>query len=354
MSHIHTQSASTMQGMLFQGDRTVSVRDFPVPQAGIGQVLIQLKRAAICGSDLHTYRQPGSAFAHLPPYIPGHEPSGVVAAVGPQCRHRQVGDRVTVYHWMGCGHCASCHSGHLQFCPDARGLGQPGITGPNADYMVVEERNCLLLPETLDFDDGVFIACIAGTCFSALRKLDLNGEKTLAIFGQGPVGLTATLMAKALGARVIGVDVVPERLALATASGADAVVNSRQENLWARVQDLTDGQGVEAALETSGTPEAHQGVVQVLRANGQGVFVGFGASAPTVDLTDIIRRQLHLMGSFVMPIHYYDDLVRFMLQHNLSPQFQRLITHRFPLSQAAEAFRVADSGKAGKVLFVWD
>lgn len=351
---MHTQSDRIMQGVVFLGDRTVRVQDFPVPRPGNGQALIQLRRAAVCGSDLHTYRQPRSAFANLPAYIPGHEPSGVVAEVGPQCRRLQVGDRVTVYHWTGCGHCSSCRSGYFQFCPDAQGLGQPATPGSNADYMAVDERNCLLLPDALDFEDGVFIACVAGTCFSALRKLDLNGEKNLAIFGQGPVGLTATLMAKALGVRVIGVDVMPERLALATMSGADAVVNPRTEDLGARIQELTDGQGVEAALETSGTTAAHQGIVNVLRPNGQGVFVGFGAPAPAVNLTDIIRRQLRLTGSFVMPIHYYGDLVRFMLQHDLASQFRRLITHRFSLAQAAEAFQVADTGKAGKVLFVWD
>lgn len=352
---MHTQSVDRiMKGMVFLGDRTVSVRKFPIPQAGAGQVLIQLRRAAICGSDLHAYRRPRSTFANQAPYIPGHEPAGIVAAVGPRCHRLQVGDRVTVYHWMGCGHCSPCRSGYLQFCPDARGLGQPGTVGPNADYMVVDERNCLLLPNALDFEDGVFIACVAGTCFSALRKLDLNGEKTLVIYGQGPVGLTATLMAKALGARVIGVDVVPERLNLAAATGADVVLNPRTEDLWSKVQALTDGQGAEAALETSGTLEAQRSVVQVLRPNGQGVFVGFGAPAPAINLTDIIRRQLQLTGSFVMPIHYYDDLVNFIQKHNLSVGFQRLITHRFPLSQAPEAFQVADTGQAGKVLFVWD
>jgi threonine dehydrogenase-like Zn-dependent dehydrogenase len=343
----------TMQGVVFLGDRQVEVREFPRPRPGPGEVLVQMKRAAICGSDLHAYRRPAAHFAGLPAYIPGHEPAGVVAEVGPFCRRVRAGDRVTIYHYMGCGHCAHCLSGYLQFCPERRPLGQAGTVGPNADFMVVDERNCLPLPDELSFEDGAFIACIAGTGFSALRKLALNGEQTVAIFGQGPVGLTGTVMAKALGARVIGIDPAPERLALARQFGADAVLNPADGDLPAAIQDLTRGSGVDAAYETSGAPAAHQAAIDVLRPNGRGVFVGFGSSGPSVNLTTIIGKQLTLMGSFVMPIHYYEDLVRFLLDHDLPPRFQQMITHRFPIAEAQAAFQVADAGTAGKVMFAW-
>jgi len=274
--------------------------------------------------------------------------------VGDCCNRVKVGDRVTIYHYMGCGHCSECLSGYIQWCPERRGLGQPDTVGPNADYIVVDERNCLLLPESLSFDDGAMIACIAGTCFSAARKLQPNGEDTVVVFGQGPVGLMGVLMLKAMGARVIGVDPVGERLALAEELGADEVLNPDAVDLVAAVGDLTGRAGADAALETSGSAAAHRAVIDVLRPGGRGVFVGIGSRERSVNLTSIVGKQLVLMGSFVMPIHYYADLVDFIVAHDLPSGFGRMITHRFPLTEAAEAFRVADGGRAGKIMFVWE
>jgi threonine dehydrogenase-like Zn-dependent dehydrogenase len=176
----------------------------------------------------------------------------------------------------------------------------------------------------------------------------------VAVFGQGPVGLMGTILAAAYGARVIGLDVVESRLALSRQLGADAVVNPAQDKLPDALLDLTGGQGADAAYETSGSAAAHQGVIDVLRRGGRAVFVGFGASGPTVNLCSIIGKQLTLMGSHVMPIHYYWDLVAFILRHDLQVKFAQLVTHRFPIQEAAEAFRVADSATAGKVMLVWE
>ena len=343
-----------MKGVVFMGDRELEVRDFPIPRPGRGEVLVQLKSAAICGSDLHIYRLPKSHFEGKEPWIPGHEPAGIVSEVGECCNRVKVGDRVTIYHYMGCGHCPECLSGYIQWCPERRGLGQPDTVGPDADYIVVDERNCLLLPDQLYFEDGAMIACIAGTCFSAARKLQPNGEDTVVVFGQGPVGLMGVLVLKAMGARVIGVDPTEERLALAEELGADEVLNPDAVDLVAAVGDLTGGAGADAALETSGSSAAHRAVIDVLRRGGRGVFVGFGSQGRSVNLTSIIGKQLILMGSFVMPIHYYADLVDLILAHNLPSGFARMITHRFPLTAADEAFRLADGGRAGKIMFVWD
>ena len=344
----------TMRGVVFLGDCEVEVREFPMPRPSDGQVLIQMKRAAICGSDLHVYRNPKSYFEGKSAWIPGHEPSGIVAGLGPGCRRVREGDRVTIYHWLACGHCRYCLKGYYQWCEHRRGLGQPDAVGPDADYMVVDERNCLPLPDELNFDDGAMIACIAATCFSSMRKLRPNGEDTVAIFGQGPVGLTGNIMAQAMGARVVGVDIVEERLALARVLGVNETVNPSASELVRAIGDLTGGVGADAAFETSGSSDAHQGVVDVLRPGGRGVFVGFGASGPTINASSIIGKELTLMGSFVMPIHYYWDLAEFMIEHGLSAKYQQMITHRFPLEEATAAFALANSAKAGKIVFAWD
>lgn len=347
-------SQKMMRAAVYLGDCQMGIREVPVPEPGRGEVLIEMKRAAICGSDLHRYRRPKSFFEGKGLWIAGHEPSGLVVEVGEGCERVQVGDRVTVYHYLSCGHCEHCRAGYLQYCAERRPLGHPNSPGSDADYMAVDERNCLLLPDALTYEDGAFIACIAGTGFSAMRKLRPNGEDTVAVFGQGPVGLTGTVMAKALGARVIGVDLAQERLALSTALGADAVVDAGDGNTAETIRELTDGKGAEAALETSGSRAAHQSVIDCLAIDGRSAFVGFGSSEPSVNLTSIINRQLTLMGSFVMPISYYWDLVDFMLAHDLPAKFRRMTTHRFKITEATEAFRVANSGTAGKVMFVWD
>ncbi len=343
-----------MKAAIYLGDCRMDVKDVPVPEPGHGEVLIEMKRAAICGSDLHRYQRPKSFFEDKGLWIAGHEPSGLVVEVGEGCERIQVGDRVTIYHYLACGHCEHCRAGYLQYCADRRPLGHPNSPGPDADYMAVDEQNCLLLPDALTYEDGAFIACIAGTGFSAMRKLRPNGEITVAVFGQGPVGLTGTIMAKAFGAEVIGVDMVQERLDLSTALGADAVVDASDGDAAETIRDLTDGKGADAALETSGSRAAHQSVIDSLAINGRAAFVGFGSSEPSVNLTSIIGRQLTLMGSFVMPLSYYWDLVDFMLAHDLQSKFRRMTTHRFKITEAAEAFRVANSGVAGKVMFVWD
>ena len=347
-------SDKTMKGVYYLGDRVAGTRDYPIPDPGRGQVLIQLKAAAICGSDLHRYRQPAASLESKEPWVPGHEPSGLVAALGEGCERVKIGDRVSIFHWMGCGHCRHCLSGQMQWCDQRQALGHPQAFGPDADYMAVDERNCLPLPDELSFEDGAILACVAATGYAAMRKLRPNGEDTVVVFGQGPVGLTGTILAKALGARVIGVDITDERLVLSTMVGADETINPAQVNLVDAVSGLTGSVGADAAYETSGNGAAHQGVIDVLRRGGRAVFVGFGASGPTVNLCSIIGKQLTLMGSHVMPIHYYWGLVDLILEHRLSAKFQQMITHRYRITEAAEAFRVADSGKAGKVMFVWD
>ncbi|MCE5259775.1 MAG: alcohol dehydrogenase catalytic domain-containing protein [Chloroflexi bacterium] len=343
-----------MNGLVFRGDRTVEILQFPIPAPGPGQVLIQMKTAAICGSDLHTYRRPKAEFTDRAPWITGHEPAGIVAEVGPECHRIHVGDRVTIYHYLACGHCRYCLNGMYQWCLERRGLGQPNAAGPDADYMVVDERNCLSLPPELSFDDGAMIACIAGTAYASLRKLQVNGEDTVVVFGQGPVGLMNVIIAKAMGARIIGVDVMDERLQLGGVLGANMVLNPQQVPIVEAIRDVTGGLGADAACETSGSAIAQANLIDALRPGGKAVFVGFGAQGPSITVSSFIGKQLQLFGSFVMPIGYYWDLVEFIIEHQLSHKYQQMITHRFAITEGAEAFRVADSARAGKVVFSWE
>ncbi len=338
-----------MKGVIFPGDRRAEVKDYPEPQPGPGEVVVKMQAAGLCGSDLHLYRQTAAQRAGNTT-IPGHEPSGIVAEVGAGVQHVHVGDRVSVYHYRGCGRCQHCLAGTIMWCPERRGYGGP-IHGSDADYLLTDARNCLPLPDELSFAHGALIACAAGTAFSSTRKLQLSGEDTLVIFGQGPVGLCGLLMAKAMGARVVGVEPIAERRALAQTLGADEVLDPGSEDIEAVVKDLTHGQGADAAFETSGSAAGQNGAVDCLRLGGRAVFVGFGVREKTLNPSQFIGRQLTLMGSFVMPIYAYWDLVHFILDHHLP--LEAMITHRFRLDDAPKAFKIFDAGRTGKVIFEW-
>src|SRR5512147_538230 len=228
-----------MRGAVFLGNRRIEVRTFPDPTPGPGEVVIQMKASGMCGSDLKFYRSaPGEAqkslgfSADAEPFIGGHEPCGVVAARGPGVSEREapIGQRVMDHHYSGCGVCAHCRLGWSQLC--RAGITVYGVTahGGHADYLKVPVRTLVELPEELSFAEGAAVACGTGTAFGALRRMRIAGGDTLAVFGQGPVGLSATVLGVAMGARVIAIETNKERAKLAAQFGADAVIDSSMED----------------------------------------------------------------------------------------------------------------------------
>lgn len=173
-----------MRGVVFLGDGKLAVKDFETPKPGRGEVLVRTKAAAICGSDIFMYHQPRSRYEGRPEIIAGHEPAGIVEAVGEGVTMVKPGDRVTLYHYIGCGKCNQCLAGYRQWCAETKGLGSR-IHGADADFVLVNEDNCFILPDQLSFIDGAFMACAAGTSYSALSKLQLNGKNNLVVLGLG-------------------------------------------------------------------------------------------------------------------------------------------------------------------------
>jgi D-arabinose 1-dehydrogenase-like Zn-dependent alcohol dehydrogenase len=203
-----------MRGVVFLGNRKIELREFPDPAPGPGDVVLAIKASGMCGSDLHPYRAAGNAAAALglggkgEPVIAGHEPCGVIAAVGPgvPAEQARVGQRVMNHHYRGCGECKHCRVGWSQLC--RRGITVYGMTGHggHAPFMKVPARTNVPLPDELSFEEGAAVACGTGTAYGALKRLDVSGRDTLAVFGQGPVGLSATMLGVAMGARVIAID----------------------------------------------------------------------------------------------------------------------------------------------------
>src|SRR6185312_2705715 len=271
----------TMRGVVFTGNRQLELREFPDPTPGPGEVVLEIKASGMCGSDLKFYRAAGNEAASLglggsgKRVIAGHEPCGVIAAVGPGVSEAEarVGQRVMNHHYAGCGRCKHCRVGWSQLC--ASGITVFGVTGDGAHarYMKVPARTNVPLPDELTFEEGAAVSCGTGTAYGALKRIDVSGRDTLAVFGQGPVGLSATMLGAAMGARVIAVDISGERLALARELGAHAVVNSRETDPVKAIRELTHGEGAEATMDCTGLPEPRVAAVKSTATWGRMCFV---------------------------------------------------------------------------------
>jgi threonine dehydrogenase-like Zn-dependent dehydrogenase len=339
-----------MKGIVFLGNRRCEVRESPVPEPGYGEVLLRIEATGICGSDLHLFRAD-----YLDDQIRGHEPCGVIEAVGPGVMRAKPGDRVSAHHHQGCGVCEQCARGETVACRHDQVVGV-SVPGSFAEFCVVKERNCIPLPDSVSFIDGAFMACVGGTAYAALRRLAVTAHQSLAVYGLGPVGLSCALVGKAMGLRVIGIDIFPERMAAAEACALDAIVDSAHEDPVPAVQAFGQGaqgfwgDGVDFVIETSGATAARECVIPSLHREGRAAIVGVGSTDKVINPSDIHGRACTLIGSVVFPLGWSWDLARFLAQSGMS--FEPAVTHRFSLNQAEQAFALADSGRCGKVVFV--
>lgn len=342
-----------MRGVFFPGDRQTVVASLADPVPGPGEVVVAMRAAAICGSDMHGYRASSADRQRTGSdrIVPGHEPCGVVHALGAGVDSVKVGDRVAVYHYRGCGHCADCRGGRVMWCDDRQGYGGP-IHGSDADLLLTDARNCLPLPDDVSYELGALLMCVGGTAYEVMTKLNASGRGPIAIFGLGPVGLAGMLFARAMGAEVIGVDVSPTHLELATRLGVEAVVDARNEDVVAAITRWSGGAGVAGAFETSGTVSGQTNSILAAGRNGRVAFVGFGAKEPAISPAQFIEKQLTLMGSFVFPIDHYEEILGFVSRHQIP--LEATVTHRVGLDEAPEIFAAFDRGETGKVVFVWN
>ncbi len=344
-----------MRGAVFIGNRRVEIRNFPDPTPGPGEVVIQMKASGMCGSDLKFYRPaPGEAQKALglgggaEPMIAGHEPCGVVAARGAGVSEREapIGQRVMDHHYAGCGVCKHCRVGWSQLCRE--GIQVYGVTahGGHAEYLKVPARTLVPLPEELSFAEGAAVACGTGTAYGALKRMQTQGGQTLAVFGQGPVGLSATVIGAKMGARVIAVETNEERLALARQFGADSLVNSSKVDAEKTLKELTRGEGVDLALDCTGAAAARRAAVRSVKTWGTACYVGEGGDV-TLDVSpDLLRRQVTLIGSWTFSAMGMAECARFIVDSGI--KLEKIFTHRWKLEQADEAYRLFDQQSSGK------
>ena len=350
------QIPETMLAAYLPGNSTVDLKEVAIPEPGHGQVLIRTKSSTICGSDIRAiYREHlGKGPEGYQNKVAGHEPAGQIVKCGPGMRRFKEGDRVVIYHISGCGVCMDCRQGFMISCTSplraAYGWQRDGGMAP---YILADEKDLVPLPDSLTYTDGAQIACGFGTVYEGLEKIGISGNDAVLVVGLGPVGLATLMLAKSLGAnKLIGVDVNPDRCQLALDKGlADTVFVSGSETLQA-VLDATGGQGVERAIDCSGHTSGRQLAIRATRKWGRIAFVGEGGTVEFNPSPDMLHDQKTIYGSWVTSIWKMEELVSKIVRWGIHPE--DLVTHRFTLDQADEAYALMASGNCGKVAVVFD
>lgn len=349
--------AEKMTGAFLPGDSTVLFKEVPVPEPGHGEVLIKMKSSTICGSDIRAiyHEHLGKGPEGYQGVVAGHEPCGQVVKCGPGMRRFREGDRVVVYHISGCGLCNDCRRGYMISCKSDRYRKAYGWQrdGGMAPYLLAEEKDLVFLPDELSYTDGAQVACGFGTVYEGIEKIGICGNDAVLVVGLGPVGLAALMLSKAMGARkLIGADVVQERMQLAGEKGlADVAVKAGPDALG-KIMAETNGMGCERTIDCSGNDKGRLLAIQACRQWGRIVFLGEGGSVDFQPSPDIIHEQKTIYGSWVTNIWRMEELVERLVRWGIHPE--ELVTHRFTLDKADEAYALMAEGKCGKVAVVFD
>ena len=346
-----------MTGAYLPGDSSVELREIPTPQPAHGEVLLRMKASTICGSDIRAiYREHlGKGPEGYGGVIAGHEPCGVIIETGAGCRRFAKGDRAIVYHISGCGVCRDCRRGYAISCTSTKYRRAYGWQrdGGMADYLLAEEKDLIYLPDELSYADGAQVACGFGTAYEGLQKIGISGTDAVLVTGLGPVGLAVAALSRKLGAtKIFGIDVTPERLQMARELGlCDEVLSSSDRNL-AEIKSMTGGVGVERAIDCSGNDAARATAIRATRKWGKIAFLGEGGRVEFQPSPDLIHDQKTIYGSWVTSLWLMEELVEQLVRWKLHPA--DLITHRFALDKAADAYALMASGKCGKVAVCFD
>lgn len=341
-----------MRGVVFMGNRELDLIELQDPEPDNGEVVVSIKASGMCGTDLIFYRASAPTTHDGQLLIQGHEPCGIIEAVGPgvPAHVASVGDRVMIHHYWGCGGCQECRSGWPQLCgnetPHVPTLNEHGA---HADLFKIPAIQTMPLPDELSFMAGAAIGCGTGTAWGALVRLGSVAGKDVLVVGQGPVGQSVTMFAAALGGRVIAADVVPARLEKAREFGADVVINSADVGLLEAVNDATSGRGAAVVLETSGVTAAAAQALEAVATWGRLCYVGVNADVQFNTL-NTLRRQLTLMTTWTLSTVEQMRCAQFAVEHQLP--VDALFTHRWSLDQAAEAYAWFDHQADGKGVFV--
>lgn len=323
----------TMKAAVLERPGEIVLEDRPVPRPGPGEVLVRVTAVGTCGSDMHYFEHGRIGdFVVTAPLVLGHEPSGVVVARGEGVTRHQAGGRVSLEPGVPCLHCAQCRAGRYNLCPDMRFFATPPVDGAFSHYVVINENFAHPVPDSMSDEAAALIEPLS-VGFWASRKAQVGPGSRVLVTGAGPIGLVAMQSARVFGAsEVVVTDVNPQRLAVAAELGATRTVNVAEEAL--------EGTGFEpdVLLECSGVPGVVVGGVRALARAGRAVLVGMGGDSVALPVAHIQKFEIALTGTFRYANTWPTAIA--MAAHG-EVRLDRLVTHRFGLTEVGEAMTIA-------------
>ena len=321
-----------------------------VPEVGHNDVLIKIKKTAICGTDVHIYNWDEWSQKTIPvPMTVGHEFVGVIEAIGQEVQGFKIGDRVSGEGHITCGHCRNCRAGRRHLCNNTYGVGvdRPGAF---AEYLSIPAVNAFKLPDDIS-DEMASIFDPFGNAVHTALSFDLVGEDVL-ITGAGPIGIMAAAVCRHVGARhVVITDVNEYRLGLAKQLGATRVVNVANEDLREVMGELGMTEGFDVGLEMSGVPSAVSSMLDTMNNGGKIAMLGIPPSDMAVDWNQVIFKGLQIKGIYGREMFETWYKMVSLLQSGLD--ISPIITHKFNVDEFQQGFDIMRSGQSGKVILEW-
>ncbi|MDH2373977.1 L-threonine 3-dehydrogenase [Cobetia sp. 3AK] len=321
-----------------------------VPEIGHNDVLIKIRRTAICGTDMHIYQWDEWSQATVPvPMVTGHEYAGEIVALGSEVRGYEIGDRVSGEGHITCGHCRNCRAGRRHLCRNTEGVGvnRPGAF---AEYLALPAYNLFKLPDEIS-DDLAAIFDPFGNAVHTALAFDVVGEDVL-ITGAGPIGIMAAAVIRHIGARhVVITDVNDYRLALAERMGATRTVNVSRESLKEVMAELDMHEGFDVVLEMSGVPSAVSQMLDVINHGGKIAMLGIPPGEMAIDWTKVIFKGLTIKGIYGREMFETWYKMASLIQSGLD--LSPIITHRLRVDDFQQGFEIMGSGQSGKVVLDW-
>jgi threonine 3-dehydrogenase len=325
-------------------------QDAPIPHIGPNDVLIKIKKTAICGTDVHIYNWDEWAQRVIPvPMIIGHEFVGEIANIGEEVKNFKIGDRVSGEGHIACENCRNCRAGRRHLCLKCIGV---GVTrqGCFAEYLSIPAVNAYPIPPQIS-DDYAAVLDPFGNATHVALSFDLVGEDVL-ITGAGPIGLMAAVIARRVGARnVVITDVNEYRLEIARKMGFNQAINIQHDTIEKAMKDLNMKEGFDAGFEMSGNSQAFNMLLTHMNHAGKVALLGFLPQTTTIDWNQIILKGLIVKGIYGREMFETWYKMIALLQNGLN--IDQIITHRFPVDNYIEGFEIMRSGKSGKVILDW-
>lgn len=325
--------------------------DAAKPEVGPNDVLIKIKKTAICGTDMHIYKWDEWSQKTIPvPMTVGHEYVGVVAGMGSEVKGLKIGQRVSGEGHLVCGHCRNCRAGRRHLCRNTTGVGvnRPGAF---AEYLVIPAENAFPIPDDIPDDIAAIFDPFGNATHTAL-SFDLVGEDVL-ITGAGPIGIMAVAICRHVGARhIVITDVNEYRLDLAKKMGATRAVNVSKEKVTDVMHELGMTEGFDVGLEMSGVPAAFRGMLEAMNHGGKIAMLGIPPSEAAVDWNQVIFKGLIIKGIYGREMYetWYKMVAMIQSGLDLTP----IITHRFNVADFQQGFETMGSGNSGKVILSWE